>query len=128
MKKTNSKSERTSLRDLDELVRLSNLYDFYGPLLKERHRAMFEEYVLDDYSLSEIAGKYEITRQGVYDVIKRCSNKLEKYEEDMQLFAKFQEAKGRLEKIQSVVETDISMSDEDRTTILRMTDEILDSF
>ena len=47
---------KTSVNDLDEIVRLSYLYDFYGHLLKENQRQIFENYVLDDYSLSEIAG------------------------------------------------------------------------
>lgn len=92
-----------SLTKVEEVVRLSYLYDFYGPLLKDRNRAIFEEYILNDLSLSEIAGQYGITRQGVYDVVKRCSEKLEGYEDKLGLFARFQMAKERLDQMQQLV-------------------------
>lgn len=92
-----------SLTDVKEIVRLSNLYDFYGPLLKDRHRGIFEAYVLDDLSLGEIAGQYGMTRQGVYDIVKRCSGHLEEYEEKLNLFDRFQKAKERLGQVEQLV-------------------------
>lgn len=112
-----------SLNDIQEIVKLSYLYDFYGPLLKERHREIFAAYVLDDLSLSEIASEYEITRQGVYDIVKRCSKKLEEYEEKLKLFERFQQAKERLGQVEELVR---SGSDEDREKILGLTREIYD--
>lgn len=112
-----------SLNDIQEIVRLSYLYDFYGPLLKERHREIFEAYVLDDLSLSEIAGEYEITRQGVYDIVKRCSKKLEEYEEKLKLFERFQQAKERLGQVEELVKNG---RHEDREKILGLTREIYD--
>ncbi|AUD14112.1 hypothetical protein CW734_11350 [Planococcus sp. MB-3u-03] len=47
-------------------------------------------YYLDDHSLGEIAEEYEITRQAVYDNIRRTEAMLEEYEEKLQLFEKFQ--------------------------------------
>lgn len=112
-----------SLTDLKEVVRLSYLYDFYGPLLKDRHRKIFEEYVLDNLSLSEIAGEYGITRQGVYDVVKRCSEKLENYEQKLNLYYKFELAKERLGKLEQLVERDC---DTEKRKILALTQEIYD--
>lgn len=111
----------TSLTDVKEIVRLSNLYDFYGPLLKERHREIFEAYVLDDLSLGEVAGKYGMTRQGVYDIVKRCSRHLEEYEEKLSLFDRFQEAKERLGQVEQLVR---SGGIEERDSILDLTHEI----
>lgn len=48
-------------------------------------------YYLDDYSLGEIAEEYDISRQAVYDNIKRTEAMLEEYEEKLLLFHKFQE-------------------------------------
>ena len=96
--------QKHSVNDLDEIVRLSYLYDFYGPLLKEKQQQIFENYVLNDYSLSEIAGEYGMTSQGVYDVVKRCSEKLEDYEKKLNLYKRFQKAKERLEKVEELVE------------------------
>lgn len=68
--------EGKSLSELDEIVELSYLYDFYGALLKESNRVVFEDYVLSNLSLSEIAKERDITRQGVYDIVKRCRTRL----------------------------------------------------
>ena len=57
---------------IEERVELSLLYDFYGALLKDNQRRMFEASILDDYNLSEIAEDENITRQGVHDAIKRA--------------------------------------------------------
>lgn len=101
------------MEELNEIVRLSYLYDFYGPLLKERHRQMFEEYVLDDLSLSEIAEQHDITRQGVHDVVKRCSKKLEDYEASLQLFRRFQEARIKLGQMEELVQKEPKKNEED---------------
>lgn len=114
-------TQKNSLTDIKEVVRLSYLYDFYGPLLKDRHREIFEQYVLNDLSLSEIAGKYDITRQGVYDIVKRASKKLEDYEEKLQLFQRFQMAKERLGLMEKLVEKE---SGTEKEKILNLAHEI----
>lgn len=91
-----------SLSELDEIVELSYLYDFYGALLKENHRLIFEDYVLNDLSLSEIAKDRGITRQGVYDIVRRCRIRLKEYEEKLQLVHKFQLTKEKLQKIEGI--------------------------
>jgi predicted DNA-binding protein YlxM (UPF0122 family) len=48
-------------------------------------------YYLDDFSLGEIAEEYDVSRQAVYDNIKRTEAMLEEYEEKLLLFHKFQE-------------------------------------
>ena len=80
----NNEADR-SLTAPDELVELAVLYDHYGVLMKESKREIFEAYVLDNLSLSEIAGEYGMTRQGVYDVINRSRKKLREYEEKLHL-------------------------------------------
>lgn len=91
-----------SLRELEEIVELSNLYDFYGALLKENHRRVFEDYVWNNYSLAEIAVQQQITRQGVYDIIRRCRTKLREYEEKLRLVEKFQLTKEKLQQIERI--------------------------
>ncbi|MBQ6695244.1 MAG: YlxM family DNA-binding protein [Lachnospiraceae bacterium] len=77
------------------------LYDFYGELLTEHQRSVYEDAVYNDMSLSEIAEEYGISRQGVHDLIKRCDKILLGYEEKLHLVKKFTEAK---EKIAQLVE------------------------
>ena len=75
------------------------LYDFYGALLKENQRQIFEEYILDDYSLSEIAQDMGITRQGVHDALKRTTARLQGYEDKLGLVRRFQEQKKQMKQV-----------------------------
>jgi membrane protease subunit (stomatin/prohibitin family) len=56
---------------MERIVEQTLLYDFYGELLNEHQRQIYTEAVFNDYSLSEIADEYGISRQGVHDLIKR---------------------------------------------------------
>lgn len=96
---------------LDEIVELSLLYDFYGALLKEQKRQIFEDYVLNDLSLSEIASEKGISRQAVHDTVKRCKKGLEEYEENLNLIKKFQSVKEDVHEIQNIA-TSITEHDE----------------
>lgn len=78
---------------LEERLELSLLYDFYGALLKGNQQRMFEAYILEDYNFSEIAVQEGISRQGVYDAIKRATKQLRKYEEKLGLAARFEKQK-----------------------------------
>lgn len=89
---------------LERIVNLSLLYDFYGALLKENKRRVFEDYILNDYSLSEIAETEGISRQGVYDTVKRCTKELETYEEKLQLIDKFNKTKEKIYQIRTLAD------------------------
>ena len=91
------------LNDLETRIELSFLYDFYGPLLKENQQKIFEEYMLEDYSLAEIAAEQGITRQGVHDTIKRCSRQLRSYEEKLGLAEKFRNQKEQISKVHTML-------------------------
>lgn len=56
------------------------LYDFYGELLTDHQREVYEDFVLNDLSLSEIAQEEGISRQGVHDLVKRCDRILGTYQ------------------------------------------------
>lgn len=77
------------MSEINDLVRKSLLYDFYGALLTDHQREIYEEVVLNDYSLSEIAEDEGISRQGVHDMIRRCDKALEEYESKLGLVEKF---------------------------------------
>lgn len=87
---------------LSQIVEMSLLYDFYGGLLKEHKRSIFEDYVLNDYSLSEIAAEQGMSRQGVHDIVKRCSKELEHYEETLHLIEKFHKTKEHVNQIHQI--------------------------
>lgn len=91
--------------ELDEIVHLSILYDFYGDMLSEHKKQIFEDYILNDLSLSEIAKEKGISRQGVYDIVKRCSRELQDYEDRLSLISRFRLIKEKLSKIKAIAYT-----------------------
>jgi predicted DNA-binding protein YlxM (UPF0122 family) len=115
-----------SCQELDEIVQLSILYDFYGELLNSHKRQIFEDYVLNDLSLSEIAADQGISRQGVYDIVKRCSQELRDFESKLHLINKFQTVKEKLGVIKSILSETKQTGDMTRVTeIETLADDIL---
>ncbi|MBD5093760.1 MAG: YlxM family DNA-binding protein [Subdoligranulum sp.] len=62
-------------------LEISYLLDFYGDVLTDKQRDVMEQYYNDDFSLSEIADNFGITRQGVRDAIKRGEGTILELEE-----------------------------------------------
>ncbi len=87
---------------VDKIVEKGLLYDFYGELLTEHQKSVYEAAVLEDYSLSEIAEMFEISRQGVHDLIKRCDKILLQYEEKLNLVHKFTVMKEMVSQIEKL--------------------------
>lgn len=85
--------------DMEKIVEQGILYDFYGQLLTDHQKQIYEDVVFRDLSLSEIAKEQGISRQGVHDLIKRCDRILAGYEEKLQLVHKFNETKKMVEDI-----------------------------
>ncbi len=83
----------TWVMKMEKIVWQGLLYDFYGELLTERQRHIYEDVVFNDLSLSEIAREEGISRQGVHDLVRRCDKILEEYEEKLRLVKKFQKTK-----------------------------------
>ena len=84
---------------MEKIVRLALLYDFYGELLTEHQKSVYSDIVLNDLSYSEVARDEGISRQGVYDLVKRCDKILEEYESKLLLVEKFLETKERVSEI-----------------------------
>lgn len=72
-----------------QAYRMAMLYDFYGDLLTPRQKEFYDLYYNDDLSLSEIAENYDITRQGVRDIIVRAERALEDIEEKTGLIQRY---------------------------------------
>lgn len=79
----------TQVVEMEKIVEQGLLYDFYGELLTEHQRKVYEDVVFNDLSPSEIAGEQGISRQGIHDLIKRCDRILDDYESRLHLVAKF---------------------------------------
>ena len=85
---------------MEKIVEQGLLYDFYGELLTEHQRQIYEDAVFQDMSLSEIAETYGISRQGIHDLIKRCDRQLRAYEDKLGLLARFSHIKKMVEEIE----------------------------
>lgn len=80
----------------EKRTRLNTYFDFYGQLLTQKQRDVFRMYYLNDYSLGEISQELHISRQGVFDVLKRSEKVLEGYEKKLGLVKRFEEKQGEL--------------------------------
>ncbi|AYA75390.1 MULTISPECIES: putative DNA-binding protein [Robertmurraya] len=94
---------------LEKTNRMNYLYDFYQSLLTPKQQSYMSLYYLDDYSLGEIAEEYNVSRQAVYDNIKRTEAMLEEYEEKLLLFQKFQERNKLLAKLKDSLSDDTQL-------------------
>jgi hypothetical protein len=81
--------------DMEPKVQQTYLYDFYGELLNEHQRRIFEDFVFNDLSLGEIAEEQGVSRQAVHDLVKRSTKKLEEYEETLHLLSRFLELRDK---------------------------------
>ena len=79
--------------EIEKIMEQTLLYDFYGELLTDHQKRIYEDVVFGDFSLSEVAEQENISRQGVHDLIKRCDKALKDYESKLGLVKKFQETK-----------------------------------
>ncbi|NIK75654.1 hypothetical protein FHS15_000754 [Paenibacillus castaneae] len=73
---------------LSKTTRINQLFDFYEPLLTEKQRTFLKYYFHDDFSLGEIAAEVGISRQAVYEHIKRAEQVLESYESKLSLLVR----------------------------------------
>ena len=87
------------VKKMNKFLEQALLYDFYGELLTDHQEDIYEQFVLEDLSLSEIAEMKGISRQGVHDLVKRCQKTLENYEEKLHLVEKFLSVKEKVNRI-----------------------------
>ncbi|MBM7608329.1 putative DNA-binding protein [Ureibacillus composti] len=97
---------------LEKTTRMNFLFDFYQALLTDKQRSYMELYYLDDHSLGEIAESYKVSRQAVYDNIRRTESMLEEYEEKLRLFEKFQQRQVILDQLAAVIQQGSSSNEE----------------
>lgn len=88
---------------LEKTTRINFLFDFYQSLLTDKQRLYMQLYYLDDLSLGEIAGEYDVSRQAVYDNVRRTEAMLEDYEEKLNLFSKFQNRVEIVKNIEQII-------------------------
>ncbi|MGO1469328.1 MAG: YlxM family DNA-binding protein [Tissierella sp.] len=84
---------------VEKIVEVGILFDFYGKLLSPRQLSVIELFYIHDLSLVEIGEELNITRQAVYDTLKRSEKKLYEYEENLGLVYEFKKNSSAIESI-----------------------------
>ncbi|HLQ95325.1 MAG TPA: putative DNA-binding protein [Pseudogracilibacillus sp.] len=75
---------------IEKTTEINMLYDFYYKLLTKKQQSYMEMYYREDYSLGEISELTNVSRQAVYDTIRRTEKLLQSYEDCLSLYSKFQ--------------------------------------
>lgn len=117
---------------MDDILRRSLLFDFYGELLTDHQKNIYEASVSEDLSLSEIAAQEGISRQGVHDLINRTDKILENYEQKLHLVERFLQTKKQVQQIRETsllacgfcTENDTQRKHLER--IIELTDQLMD--
>ena len=92
----------------NQTYRMTMLFDFYGDILTERQRELFDLYYNEDLSLAEIAENCGISRQGGRDVIVRAEAAMNELEDKTGLLKRFM-------RMQSSVDTIVAAANEIKT-------------
>lgn len=92
-------------------VMRSMLFDFYGELLTDKQREYFDLRYNEDLSLGEIAERCGISRQGVWDIIRRAETAMTEIEEKTGLIKRFIERNAQIDELQNELKS-IGVSDE----------------
>ena len=93
----------TKVTVMNKILEQALLYDFYGELLTTHQKEVYEQFILEDLSLSEIAESAGISRQGVHDLIRRCQKSLEGYENKLHLVERFLSVKEKVGQIDEIL-------------------------
>lgn len=94
----------TQVINVNEILEQTLLFDFYGELLTNHQKEIYGQFISEDLSLGEIAREAGISRQGVYDLVKRCDQTLKGYEEKLHLVEKFVSIREKVGEIDTLLD------------------------
>ena len=87
---------------MEKLAEMALLADFYGPLLTEKQRNVWDLHYQQDLSLAEIAEVEQISRQAIHDLIKRTERILVEYEVKLGLVQRFWAEREKLMEVKTL--------------------------
>ncbi len=111
---------------MKKIVEQGLLYDFYGELLTEHQKEVYEAAVYNDMSLTEIADENGISKQGVHDLIKRCTNTLQGYEDSLHMIRRFEAIKREAEQLNMLADSDDFSNEELRSRMRSISGRIIE--
>ncbi|MBI2973022.1 MAG: hypothetical protein HYY39_04450 [Armatimonadetes bacterium] len=91
-------------RELTQRLTIVRLIEAYGGLLTARQRHLLRLYYLDDLSLGEIAAQLKVTRQAIFDSVRRSVEELNRLEGSLRLLATADQASRHKAQIASRLE------------------------
>ena len=113
----------------DKIAEVSLLFDFYGQLLTKKQQEVMRLYHEENYSLSEIADEFSISRQGVHDTLKKGEKALKDYEEKLGLLYKLESTAKAISEIEASIDLvmDQHKSDSDLCRKLKQMKQIIEN-
>ena len=81
---------------LEKFLHMSALFDIYGALLTDKQKRCLQMHLFEDFSLSEISTELGISRQAVYDMLRRSEQIMQQYEDKLGLAARSTKEKTEL--------------------------------
>ncbi len=109
---------------LDKYLKYGKLYDYYSDVLNEKHKKVINQYYLMDLSLKEISENLGITRQGVYDLLKRAEKNLDDIDSKLNIIEKQEKFKKNIQN--KAEEINISIEKENYIDLKENFNELLD--
>ena len=103
---------------MEKLIERGLLYDFYGELLTKHQQDIYSEIVFNDLSLGELSESEGISRQGIFDLVKRCDKLLEGYEEKLKLIEKFNLIKSQIHDLNAYIDSQEGLDSNFRDKLL----------
>ncbi len=98
------------MESLEKKEQLNELFDIYQALLTDKQVEYFKFYYQDDYSLQEISELLNVSRNAIFDQLKKVEAHLFSYEEKLHLLKRKQK---RLEIMDQIDEQkDLSLIDD----------------
>lgn len=90
--------------ELEKTLKMNQLFSFYGELLTSKQKQYMSDYYGEDYTLAEIADNYGVSRQAVYDSLRRTEDMLLDYENKLHLVKEFERRSEVLNSIKEYLE------------------------
>lgn len=111
---------------VNNLMRLTLLYDFYGKLLKPQYQRCVAGYLDEDLSMPEIAENLGVSRQYIHTVLKKAVAELEEFDEKLNLIDMYRKNRKTKKTLQSMIQKLQGEVDENGRKQLERVCELLD--
>ncbi len=105
---------------MEDILEVTLLFDFYSSLLTDKQRDIFDMYYNLDFSLQEIADELKISRQTVFDTIKRSKTNLYSFEEKLLLVNRHKKIKADISKALENIEFVLKDFDETNSSFEKL--------